>query len=434
MKYIPSSQILRCHGLQKRILRCPRPCHMSMAHTALKSSDDGILTPVDEMMTMIENRYPKKDRSSVQKTRERVERVLGQDDSRERLQAFEKKLDLLDSLKFGLGYKVLHKYTEEFMDEDAYELWSIMSAILFMTGFHPESIGLLFQRHPCLFANSVRDPDNLKLLFDWMKQNGLQEKESLRIINRYPLILQTSVHKVLEPRLLYLCNALHVDREVVLQGIIRHPELLSVESLWIQKRIDYYFYLGLSTQDVQKLFVAQPSAFAVNIEKYLIPMAALLQDVVFENSNHDVFVSVLVKSGILSRSVSTIRGRIDAWLEVGLTMADVCLALKRFPRFLLYPISDSKYIRKIEFLEREMNLSVKASIPAFPQYLSYSLENRIAPRVLAIKAITGNVPRLTTLAMGDKAFMNANKVNPVTYAAILKKLPETEKGTIWLKE
>ena len=429
--------VLQSHTMlfqrQHGTLSYPRLCRVCRAKNTWSSvtTEDKTQLPVDEIMAIVEHRYPKKDRSSLQKTRERVERGIG---ALGGLEAIEKKLDLLDSLKFGLGYKVLQKYPEEFMDEDAFELWSIMSAILFMTGFHPESIGLLFQRHPCLFANSVRDPDNLKLLFEWIKSHNLEEKDALRLINRYPLILQTSVHKVLEPRLLYLCNALQVERDVAVQGIVRHPELLSVESSWIQKRIDYYFYLGLSTQDVQKLFVAQPSAFAVNIEKYLIPMTSMLQDLIFENGDDELFVSVLVRSGILSRSISTIRTRIDAWLDVGLSTSDVRLALKRFPRFLLYPITDPKYIRKLQFLEREMNLSVQDSIPAFPQYLSYSLENRIAPRVLAIKIITGKIPRLSTLAMGDKAFLHANKVNPVTYGAVLKKLPETEIGNTWLKE
>lgn len=395
-------------------------------------------------MDILEERYPKKERSSLQKTRERVEHVLVDrqnsgnaealvvSTNHDRIDGFEKKLDLLDSLQFGLGYTVLQKYTQEFMDEDAFELWSVMSALLFMTGFHPESIGMLLKRHPCLFANSVRDPDNLKLLFEWIKSHDLEEKDALRIIHRYPLILQTPVHKVLEPRLLYLCNAMHLERAVVVQGIVRHPELLSVESSWIQERIDYYFYLGLSTQDVQKLFVAQPSAFAVNIEKYLAPMSRMLQEYVFENKDDKLFVSVLVRSGLLSRSILTTRSRIDAWLNIGLTKADVRLALKRFPRFLLYPVTDSKYKRKLEFLEKEMNLSVKATIPAFPQFLSYSLENRIAPRVLVTKAITGSPPQLTTLAMGDTGYFKANKLNAITYVSVLQKLRETEKGRKWL--
>ena len=108
------------------------------------------------------------------------------------------------------------------------------------------------------------------------------------------------------------------------------------------------------------------------------------------------------------------------------------IALKRFPRFLLYPIQEDKYKMKLEFLRIEMGLSIKHAIPMFPQYLSYSLENRIAPRVLAAKAITGKVPRLSTLAMSEKAYLKANKLHNSTYIAVLDSLPESKRGKRWM--
>jgi hypothetical protein len=389
---------------------------------------------VDNVLDMLVDRYPKKSRSSIQKARQRVERGIGSVNVKNpsmMYDAVEKKLELLDSLTFGLGFTVLFRYPEEFLNDDAFELWSIMSAILFMTGFHPESISSLFKKHPCLFANTVRDPDTVKRLFEWMQENGMDDTAALRVINRFPLILQTSVEDVLEPRLLYLCQSLQMEKPMTIQGIIRHPELLSVESSWIQKRVDYYYHLGLREGDVRKLFVAQPSAFAVDIERYLEPMATTLRGYLPEYDDA-VFVSVLVKSGILSRSISTIKARINTWLELGLTKNDIGTALKRFPRFLLYPIADDKYRDKLDFLTTEMGLSIHSAIPSFPQYLSYSLENRIAPRVLACKAITGKVPRLGTLAMNDKAFLHANALHPTTYLAVLEKLPHTKKGKRWV--
>ena len=389
---------------------------------------------VDKVLDMLVDRYPKKSRSSIQKARQRVERGIGSVDMKSpsmMYNAVEKKLELLDSLTFGLGFTVLFRYPEEFLNDDAFELWSIMSAILFMTGFHPESISSLFKKHPCLFANSVRDPDTVKKLFEWMQENGMDDTVALRVINRFPLILQTSVQDVLEPRLLYLCQSLQMERSMTVQGIIRHPELLSVESSWIQKRVDYYYYLGLREEDIRKLFMAQPSAFAVDIERYLEPMATTLRGYLPENDDR-VFVSVLVKSGILSRSISTINARINTWVELGLTKNDIGTSLKRFPRFLLYPIADDKYRAKLDFLTTEMGHSIQSAIPSFPQYLSYSLENRIAPRVLACKAITGKVPRLATLAMNDKAFLQANALHPTTYLAVLEKLPHTKKGKRWI--
>eukprot|EP00889_Picochlorum_renovo_P001623 jgi/Picre1/28653/NNA_004053.t1 len=386
---------------------------------------------IDRMLhDVVMARYPRK-KNSLQKAQERVEKALLHGSCDGSCQAVEQKLDFLDSITPGLGWKVFFRYTEEFLNEDAFELWSIMSAILCMTGFEDDSMGVLFKRHACLFANAVRDPDNLKHLFEWLQQNGLRDDDVIRVINRFPLILQTPVHDVLEPRVEYLCDALALDREVVVKsGILRHPELLSVESSWIQERIDSYTLLGLQLSDVQKLFTAQPSAFAVDIDRYLIPMTRVLKEEL--QVPDDLFVSILVKSGILSRSVSTIQSRIHRWSELGLDRIDVKIALKRFPRFLLYPIHEDKYTMKLDFLRIEMGLSIKHAIPMFPQYLSYSLENRIAPRVLAAKAITGKVPRLSTLAMSEKAYLKANKLHNATYMAVLDTLPASKRGKRWM--
>ena len=389
---------------------------------------------IDRVLHDVMARYPRR-KNSLQKAKERVKRALDNgccvEDWDGLCRAVETKLEFLDSITPGLGWKVFFRYTEEFMNQDAFELWSIMSGILCMTGFDADSMGILFKRHACLFANAVRDPDNLKHLFEWLQQNGLRDDDVIRVINRFPLILQTPVHDVLEPRVEYLCRVLGLDREVVvMSGILRHPELLSVESLWLQERIDSYIMLGLELDDVQKLFTAQPSAFAVDIDKYLLPMTRVLKDDL--HVPDDLFVSILVKSGILSRSVSTIQSRIHRWYELGLDSIDVKIALKRFPRFLLYPIQEDKYKMKLEFLRIEMGLSIKHAIPMFPQYLSYSLENRIAPRVLAAKAITGKVPRLSTLAMSEKAYLKANKLHNSTYIAVLDSLPESKRGKRWM--
>lgn len=99
------------------------------------------------------------------------------------LEAIDAKLDLLDSLKFGLGYSVLQRYPIEFLDESAFELWSILAAVLFTTGFSPESIGTLFKKHPCLFASAVRyvlDPRT------WRSKRGATRSPHL-VIARLPL-------------------------------------------------------------------------------------------------------------------------------------------------------------------------------------------------------------------------------------------------------
>lgn len=54
-------------------------------------------------------------------------------------------------------------------------------------------ISELFLRHPCLFSRVVRDPDNLRALFAWLRSLGLDQAAVLRMLDRLPLLLQMDV-------------------------------------------------------------------------------------------------------------------------------------------------------------------------------------------------------------------------------------------------
>eukprot|EP00890_Picochlorum_soloecismus_P004783 jgi/Picsp_1/5305/NSC_02666-R1_mterf domain-containing protein len=360
---------------------------------------------IDRILEVIVLRYPRSDERRVLK---RVERALDYN-GQVTIDQILLKLELLDSISPKLGWKVFCRYPEEFVDEDAHELWGIMTAILLTTGFSSDSIASLLTRHPCIFANIVRDPDNLKNLFQWLAKLKIHDEDVLRVINRFPLILQTSVESTLQPRLLFIQDALQMRLDQIVPGIVRHPELLSVESAWLQERIHCYQELGLSIADSRNLFTSQPAAFAVDVKNYLIPMARLLRD--YLECDDELFMTLCVKSGLLSRSISTVRERINTWLDMGFSKEELRISLKRFPRFLLYPISDQKYQAKLQFLQDVMDIPI-TSLKTFPQYLSYSLENRIAPRVLVVKQLTGKCPRMSTLAQSDKAFAKTYGLDP----------------------
>lgn len=376
---------------------------------------------IDRILEIIVLRYPRSDERRVLK---RVERALDYNEQ-VTIDQILLKLELLDSISPKLGWKVFCRYPEEFVDEDAHELWGIMTAILLTTGFSPDSIASLLTRHPCIFANIVRDPDNLKNLFQWLAKLKIQDENVLRVINRFPLILQTSVESILQPRFLFIQEIFEMQLDEIIPGIVRHPELLSVESAWLQERIDCYKELGLSIGDLRNLFTSQPAAFAVDIDNYLIPMARLFRE--YLECDDELFVTLCVKSGLLSRSISTVRDRINTWLDMGFSKEELKVSLKRFPRFLLYPISDPKYQAKLEFLQHVMGIPI-TSLKTFPQYLSYSLEKRIAPRVLIVKQLTGKCPRMSTLAQSDKAFAQ-------TYGLDFHALKEMKSiQTDWVKD
>lgn len=204
----------------------------------------------------------------------------------------------------------------------------------------------------------------------------------------------------------------------MITSIVRHPELLSVESAWLQKRISYYCSeLGLGQEDLRALFRSQPSAFAVDVERYLVPMTSIMREFDFSSS-------AVVKSGLLSRSVETVQNRIRAWNELGMTKDDLRIALRRFPRLLCYPVGDAKYQEKLAFLTAELGVDVPTAVRSFPAVMSYSLEQRIRPRVLAVKNLTGKTPSLQQLAMREADYLRKHGVDQATYAAFVKGMHE----------
>lgn len=335
---------------------------------------------------------------------------------------------VLDQLSPGLGWKVFCRYPEEFAHPDALDLWRIMAAILYTTGFQPQAISSLFHRHPSLFARTVQDPGNLKALFEWFQHLGLDEGSVVRIINKHPLVLQTSVDGKLKPRLAYL-EELGVPRAAAVAAIRRVPEILGIESAVLQEKVDYLMEQGLSRGEVAKVVAGQPSVLCSRVDEKLDPVVRALRDDL--GCTGELLRRMIATSGLLTRSPSTIRSRAQLWTELGLAPELLRAALRRFPRLLLYPIEDAKYLRKVEFLTEEVELPVTA-LAAFPQFVSYSLAKRLAPRCAAAKALRGRPPTVSEFALKEEAFLQALALSSEEYEAFLKEWKESDAAKKWL--
>lgn len=147
----------------------------------------------------------------------------------------------------GLGWKVFSRYPEEFIHPDAPDLWRILAAFLYTSGFSPARIAALLTRHVSIFACTVRDPDNLRRLFGWLAELGLDQASVLRMVDRHPLLLQTSVEGVLRPRLEFMRD-LGLPLPRVLAAVRRQPELLGVDSSSLVQRADYLLRCGRAAQ------------------------------------------------------------------------------------------------------------------------------------------------------------------------------------------
>ena len=323
-------------------------------------------------------------------------------------------MQLLDALSPGLAWKVFSRYPEEFSHPDAEDYWKIMAALLYTTGFSPSEVSALFRRHLCLFAHTVRDPFNVKLLFEWMRELGLRQPDVMKIINKTPLILQIGVEAVLKPRLAFIENEFGVDRETAVTAIKRHPELLCIDSSTLQERIEFLQQSleGITKEDIAKMFTAQPSVFMLKTTERLAPAISFLRDEL--GCTGPLLRRMVTQSGLLTRSAETIRARVKALENFGIRLDLQREMLQRFPRVLLYPLEEPKYQKKLQFLIEIAGCGPE-DLVTFPQYLSYSLPERIAPRIVAVLTLRQQKLVSSSSSGSSSSTEEANAIKHVAY-------------------
>lgn len=380
------------------------------------------------------------------------------------------KIELLDSLQLGLGWRVFARYPAEFSHPDAGEYWQIMAASLYAIDFSPERITRLFAKHPSLFAHCVRSPGNLRKLFEWLGRDlGIEDEDIARIVDRAPLLLQTDCDFVLKPRLDVL-SELGLAEDKIGGVLKRQPELLLVDPDTILERVECFqkhlllggdgekgglTMMGIDGGEVGRMLASHPSVFLSNIAITLPSLTSYLHHHL--NASSTLQQKLILKGDVLTRSLGTIEKRVGYWLTtVGVTKEQLCTMLDRFPRLLIYPMEEERYVKKISFLKEWLELDPITSLVTFPQYVSYSLSGRIAPRAAAVICLGGgggeegnydetdqtnmrkkrrrrrrNTLLLSHLALSDEAFCTNYGFSEEDYQLFLQEWPLTELGKTW---
>jgi hypothetical protein len=385
------------------------------------------------------------------------------------------KIELLDSLQLGLGWRVFSRYPAEFSHPDAGEYWQIMAASLYAIDFSPERITRLFAKHPSLFAHCVRSPGNLRKLFEWLGRDiGIEDEDIARIVDRAPLLLQTDCDFVLKPRLDFLIE-LGLAEDKIGSVLKRQPELLLVDPNTILERVECFqkhlllggngetgekgglTMMGIDGGEVGRMLASHPSVFLSNIAITLPFLTSYLHHHL--NASSTLQQKLILKGDVLTRSLGTIEKRVDYWLtSVGVTKEQLCTMLDRFPRLLIYPMEEERYVKKIDFLNEWLELNPITSLVTFPQYVSYSLSGRIAPRAAAVIYLGGggggeedganddidqtnrrkkrrrrrrSTLLLSHLALSDAAFCTNYGFSEEEYQLFLQEWPLTELGKTW---
>ncbi|KAK4432618.1 Transcription termination factor MTEF1, chloroplastic [Sesamum alatum] len=206
--------------------------------------------------------------------------------------------------------------------------------------------------------------------------------------------------------LLLFLDSLGVDSFYCLHS---HPPLISTPLSQIKSTVDFLFSLGLTPQDLRRIFPMCPELLTSSTSATIIPATTfLLREALVETADlrHVIhrrprllicsverqlrptlyflqgtigIEDVSKWAPLLSCSVeSKFIPRIEYLQKLGFSYKDTIIMFRRFPSLFCYSIKEN-FEPKFDYFVVEMGRELKELV-AFPQYFSFSLENRIKPR------------------------------------------------------
>ncbi|CAH8387229.1 unnamed protein product [Eruca vesicaria subsp. sativa] len=157
-----------------------------------------------------------------------------------------------------------------------------------------------------------------------------------------------------------------------------------------------------STFDLRQALRRRPRLLACSVDHQLRPTLYFLQRIgILEPRKHTYLLSCSVEGKLLPR--------IDYFEGLGFSRRSAAAMFKRFPQLFNYSIGGN-YEPKVEYLVGEMGRDVR-EVLEFPQYFSFSLENRIKPRHVACVGRGVRLPLAVLLKTKEDGFRDALEVH-----------------------
>ncbi|KAF5477196.1 hypothetical protein F2P56_003863 [Juglans regia] len=200
----------------------------------------------------------------------------------------------------------------------------------------------------------------------------------------------------------------------VLEGF---PRIIMMNERETRDRILFFMGLGLSRNEIDRLFCLFPSVLRFGVEDRLKPLLFEFRDLGFsENLVRKEIVRepriLSMELGELSRCLELLKTlkcrepierkiftegafragfdvklKIDCLCKHGLTRREAFKVLWKEPRLILYGIEDIE--KKIEFLVNRMKFNIGCLVDV-PNYLGVNFEKQIVPRYNVIKYLRAN--------------------------------------------
>ncbi|EFH38442.1 hypothetical protein ARALYDRAFT_482571 [Arabidopsis lyrata subsp. lyrata] len=245
--------------------------------------------------------------------------------------------------------------------------------------------------------------------------------------------LESSIHE----KLIYL-DSLGID---FLTLINRHPPLLSTALSAVESVVDYMTTppINFTLQDFRRLVSMCPELLTSPLTSHTIPVITFLLREVGVDSIFDLRQALRRRPRLLACSVDhqlrptlyflqrigildphkhtyllscsvehKLVPRIDFFEKLGFSRRSATAMFKRFPQLFNYSIAEN-YEPKLKYLMVEMERDVR-EVLEFPQYFSFSLENRIKPRHEACAAKGVRFPLPVMLKTNEAGFRDTLEV------------------------
>jgi hypothetical protein len=234
-----------------------------------------------------------------------------------------------------------------------------------------EKLRPIIKKNPLLLLYSLEDNLVPKLIFYLTMNLRMDSKQVLRLLTKYPQLVDYNLENHILPITAYLMQELEFSPIEVRQILLSFPRLVSHSLRKIKHVVGYLrFELGLEPAQVKRVLYQAPQAIGLNTETNLKQKVSFLRD------------------------------------SLQLTNNELRSVIAGMPTLLICSI-ESNLKPKIEYLSQVFGNAkdLREAIVTMPALLGYSLEKRIKPRMERLLAIGGH-PRGITIGipMKDEAF------------------------------
>ena len=204
---------------------------------------------------------------------------------------------------------------------------------------------------------------------------------SIEQFQRKAIGFSLSLDRHVEPLILWLCE-IGLTQNQVTKMFTRSPKILSLNIEQTMKPVvQWLLELGLSKAHVAKAVAVSPSILSCRIEENLKPTVRWLLELGL--SKAQVAKAVAVYPSILGYSIEENMKPTVRWLvELGLSKAQVAKAVAVYPSILGYSIEE-KMKPTVRWLV-ELGLSkaqVAKAVAVYPSIMGYSIEEKMKPTV-----------------------------------------------------